>query len=158
MDFSAKQHYADTPAHVFAMFNDPDWWRELLNHAGAKSSTVTVQNNQINVQMDMPTPRKARAFLGETLSLEQITAWQPADDGWDGTFRQSAGGKVPGVADGTITLRPDTDGCVVEYHGEFKVNVPILGRKLEQMAGPYVTRVIDLQEKIGKDWLASHNS
>ena len=42
--------------------------------------------------------------------------------------------------------------------GELKVNVPLLGRKLEQSAAPAVLAGFRTQQVAGDRWLAEHQS
>lgn len=156
MEFTAEHHYDADPAAVHAMFTDPQWWQALVERAGAQSSTVTAHDDTVDVHIELATPAKARPFAGDTLGLDQSFSWTPAEDGWDGSFTQSAVGKLPAASSGSATLRPAQGGTDVSYRGQFTVRIPVMGRKLEAMAAPYVTEIIDLQQKVGNEWLADH--
>jgi hypothetical protein len=158
MEFSASHHYDAEPAAVLAMFNDPTFWQTLVNRAGATSSTVTPIADGVQVHVEVDPPDKARAFVGASLGLDQTFVWQAgADNSWTGDFEQKAAGKLPARSAGTATMKPGvTGGTDVDYRGEFIVSIPVMGRRLEAMAGPYVTRVIDLQQSVGQEWLSSH--
>ncbi|CEH06525.1 DUF2505 domain-containing protein [Propionibacterium freudenreichii] len=156
MEFTAEHHYDAEPAAVYAMFNDPQWWRTLVERAGAESSRITAQDATVDVHIELTTPQKARPFAGDTLGLDQTFIWTPTDGGWDGTFRQGTAGKLPAASAGTATIRAGHGGTDVHYTGEFTVKIPVMGRKLEAMAAPYVTQIIDLQQKVGTEWLSAH--
>ncbi len=50
-------------------------------------------------------------------------------------------------------LAPGGRGTTVRLTGELKVNVPLLGRKLEQSAAPAVLAGFRTQQRAGDRWL-----
>ena len=59
---------------------------------------------------------------------------------------------------GTLHLAPGGRGTTVRLVGELKVNVPLLGRKLEQSAAPAVLAGFRTQQSAGDRWLAEHQT
>ncbi|MDN6624154.1 MAG: DUF2505 domain-containing protein [Acidipropionibacterium jensenii] len=49
-------------------------------------------------------------------------------------------------------------GSVITYTGEFTVSIPLVGRKLESTAGPYITRAFDVQQEAGNDYLSARSA
>ena len=64
--------------------------------------------------------------------------------------------KQPVSLKGKLRLAPGGRGTTVRLVGELKVNVPLLGRKLEQGAAPAVLAGFRTQQAAGDAWLAEH--
>jgi len=54
---------------------------------------------------------------------------------------------------GTARLTAGGSGTRVDYSGDLSVNIPFIGKKLEQSAAPAVLDGIGLQQRVGTDWL-----
>jgi len=55
---------------------------------------------------------------------------------------------------GTAILRAGGKGTTVAYEADLNVNIPFVGKKLEQSAAPAVLSGIALQQRVGDQWLA----
>jgi len=53
-----------------------------------------------------------------------------------------------------LRLTPGGKGSVVDLNGELKVNIPFVGKKMEQGAAPAVLAGFRTQQQVGDRWLA----
>jgi hypothetical protein len=63
---------------------------------------------------------------------------------------------MPADVVGTVTLAPGGRGSVLSYTGELTVRVPVLGPGLAKQAAPALLEALDVQQRVGDEWLASH--
>ncbi|SER69760.1 Protein of unknown function [Propionibacterium cyclohexanicum] len=154
MEISAHHEYGAEPAAVHTMLTNPEWLSAVLDRAGAARSDVRVEANTSHIHAEISAPSQVQRFTGATLAIEQTFVWNEVPDGWDGTV-EATPAKLPAKLAGTATIRPGGAGTIVEYSGQFNVSVPLLGKKLEQLAEPRVMTIIDLQQEVGNEWLAT---
>lgn len=157
MEISSRLDFEADPKTVYQMMTSPEWLDELAGRMDAVSHEVDVAGTTTRVQLVLNAPAEVRSLLGSTLAMNQEVTWSDAaaDDSRDGTMQLEVPGK-PATMGGTARLYPGGRGTVVDYHGEFKVNVPFMGKKIEQQAAPHVKRAIDAQQEAGDEWLESH--
>lgn len=155
MDINTTAQFAATPDRVAAMMTDPEWWVDVYRRIGATTSNITPAANGISLDLALPAPHQVRKLVGETLSAHQDLNWQePAGDGSrKGELVISPKG-MPAKAVGHASLTAGGPGSVVTYTGEFTISIPVVGKKLETVAGPYLTRAFDVQQAAGDDYLA----
>ncbi len=156
MDISIRHHFAADPATVHAMMVDPEWLGEVALRSGATSHGVEVDGTGTVLHLDLPAPSLAAKFVGPTLSMDQHLHWSDAaaDGSRTGTMRVVVQGAPADIA-GEASLRPTGDGTTsVGFEGHITINVPFLGRKLEQQAEPYVLEALNQQQIVGNEWLA----
>lgn len=154
MELSATHCFSATPDRVYAMLCDPRFRAEAARALGARQ----VEPTQNGVRATLPTPPEVRPFLGPAFTLEQRLDWEPAGSS-DGARRGHLTFQVvgmPAAFDGTAEILPTETGSEVRYVGDFKVNVPLMGRKLEQVAAPTIRDSLDRQQATGLWWLANH--
>jgi len=153
--------YEADPDTVFAMFLDRDFVQRKNERTGGRE--VEVETNpddgggSVIVSRKLPAklPSVARQFTGDEISLSQRDQWDPptADGSRKGTVAIEFHG-LPMKATGTYRLGPITDGteCLLEI--ELKASVPLVGRKIEKVAGEFVRKAAGAEERIGREWLA----
>lgn len=154
MEISAHHMYAAEPADVYAMLTNPEWLSAVLDRSGATRNDVRVEGSTSHIRAEIPAPGQIQRFTGPTLAVEQTFAWREVSGGWDGTIEANPA-KLPAKLAGTATIRAGGPGTVVDYTGQFNVSVPLVGRRLENLAEPEVMSVINLQQEVGNDWLAT---
>ncbi len=143
---------------VIAMMRDPDWLREVATRSGTLPSKISVDGDTSSLQVSVPTPTVAKRFAGDQLDVTFRITWSQAD----------SSGKRRGNLDVDTPTVPTTMNCsavmeeatfgerivtTVLYEADFSVNIPFVGAALEKAAAPYIERIIDLQEKIGREYL-----
>lgn len=155
MDINTTAQFAAAPDRVAAMMTDPQWWVDVYRRIGATTSNITPTENGISLDLALPAPHQVQKIVGETLAAHQDLTWEaPAADGSrTGELIINPKG-MPAKAVGHASLVADGPGSVVTYTGEFTISIPVVGKKLEKTAGPYLTRAFDVQQEAGNDYLA----
>lgn len=155
MDITYSARFDATPDRVVAMMSDPKWWEDVYRRAGATTSNPSVNDGVVGLDAAMPAPSQVRKFVGTSLRMHQAMTWGAAssDGSREGELTIVPEG-MPARAEGHAHVRPDGSGTKVDYDGSFTVSIPLVGRKLEQTATPYVTRAFTLQQEAGDEWLA----
>jgi hypothetical protein len=136
------------------MLTDKAFQEEVCQRSHARSHDVSVDGNTVKTSRQLPAPDAARPFTGETLNVVEDVAWADADG--DGGRSAVVTLKVPGQPvsfNGRYQLAAAGAGSVLTLKGELKVNVPLLGKKLEEAAAPALLAGFSTQEKVGADWL-----
>ncbi|HJR37221.1 MAG TPA: DUF2505 domain-containing protein, partial [Nocardioidaceae bacterium] len=60
----------------------------------------------------------------------------------------------PGELNGTVTVVGDGNRTVETIDGDLRVNIPVLGAKLEQLIAELLGEALDVEQEIGRSWLA----
>lgn len=155
MDIDSRAQFAAEPDKVYAMLTDKAFQEKVCEQSHARSYDVTVNGSNVTTSRELPSPDAARPFTGETLTVIEDVTWTEA--GPDGSRTAAVSLKVPGQPvsfSGKYTLAAGGPGSTLAFVGELKVNVPLLGKKLEQAAAPALLAGFSTQEKVGADWLA----
>jgi len=152
-----RHHYDASAAVVRKMLGDPEFWKECLPD---RTETCRVEAIPDGVCMDLTVraPVRFRRFVGAGLSARMTVAWRHEEGSgrWVGpvAFKPD---KVPGTFAGTCTITPDgMSAAAVSYDGDFTVQIPVVGKVIEQQAMPYLSRTLDAQQAQGELWLAKH--
>lgn len=112
----------------------------------ASGTVVEVRQTQLARKI----PPMAQKLIGDRVEIVQRELWTGADTG---TFEMAIPGK-PGQMQGTLALQQDGGGCVQTYAGELKVNVPLVGGKLEALVADLLRKALAAEERVGADWLS----
>lgn len=157
MDISSRLDFAAEPATVYAMMTDHSFLEQLVEQAGATSHSIDIAGPRTRVEMKLPAPEQLRSFAGSGITAVQQVEWAEAaaDGSRTGALEVSTPG-LPVTAHGNARLQPGGRGTIVDYTGEVKVNIPLVGRRVEQQAAPFVKQAIDAQQQVGDEWLATH--
>ncbi|HIT75395.1 MAG TPA: DUF2505 domain-containing protein [Candidatus Avipropionibacterium avicola] len=157
MDITSRAEFAATPEQVFTMLTDQGYLEQVCVASHALSYECSVQGSTTRSRRELPAPEQARKFTGASLTIVEEVAWGDADPQGARTARLTL--SVPGqpmTMTGTASLAPGGAGSVVSVAADLKVNIPLLGKKLEQSAAPAILEGLKIQEDVGKDWLAQH--
>lgn len=100
-------------------------------------------------------PAAARRFVGDAIEISEVHSWSnPARDGSrTGTIAATFPG-VPMTVHGTLSLRPDGYGAVLRVAITAKSPVPLVGSKLEEIAGEQFLRAIRKEQEIAPRWFS----
>ncbi|MEL4357570.1 MULTISPECIES: DUF2505 domain-containing protein [unclassified Luteococcus] len=158
MEITSRLDFEADPKTVYLMMTDKGWLEELVSRSEATSHTIDVAGRTTRIEMSLPAPSEVARFVGSALKLNQTVEWDDAasDDSRTGRLTIQVPG-MPVTMDGTARLYPGGRGTIVDYAGELKVNIPLMGKKIEQQAGPYIKDAIDAQQDAGEDWLAARS-
>lgn len=150
MHVAAGNDFAADPTTVFSMLTDAEFQAEVATRIKALSHSATVTGNRTENVRVVLTPEAAAKLAGRTLEIVEVVDWQEAaaDGSRTGALNVSITGK-PLTWLGTVTLAPGGRGAILTYEGEFKVNIPIVGKMLEGQAAEALEAIIRVQQRIG---------
>ncbi len=157
MHLTSQLDFAAPPAAVAAMLTDRDFLERVCAASDAIEHSVQVDGDRTTLSRTLRAPSAAAKFTGDTITIVEETTWGPA--GADGSRHGELNLRVPGLPvemTGTAALRPGGKGTTIAYDADLKVNIPFVGKKLEQSASPAVLEGIAVQQRVGDDWLAGH--
>jgi len=153
MNIDTRAEFAADPDKVFAMLTDKAFQEQVCEQSYASDYEVNVDGNTVKTRRSLPSPDAARPFVGATLTVVENVTWA---DAATGNRTAAVTLSVPGQPvsfNGKYELTAGGPGSTLSFTGELKVNVPLLGKKLEQAAAPAVLAGFTTQEKVGADWL-----
>jgi Protein of unknown function (DUF2505) len=154
------EHAAD-PARVYAMLVDTDYQHERCRRSGSTEHEVTLEETPsglvVVTRRRMPTddlPDPFAGFVGAHVDVVETTQWGGADD--DGARQAAYTLDVDGTPVdlvGGVHLAPGGVGTVHTVDGELRAHVPLLGSRIEDAVAPVVTRALELEQELGREWL-----
>jgi hypothetical protein len=108
---------------------------------------VTVEIDQIQAARGIPT--FAKRFVGDEIHVVQTEDWTaPAK----GNIHLAIPGK-PGEMSGTAMLTEDPDGTTETVNLSVKVNIPLVGGKIEGLLADLLSKALRAEHKVGVEWL-----
>lgn len=157
MRFEHTLRYDAAPERVFAMLGEAVFRERVCEaqHATECTATVDGADGTMSVVVDQKRPSEgipsfARKFVGDTIHIRQREEWSsPTDADLDVTIPGR-----PGHLKGTITLRADGGGTVETVSGELKVNLPLVGGKIEVLVAELLEHALQAEQRVGTAWLA----
>jgi len=157
MKFRQEMTYDAPPAAVRAMVGDPAFREEVCEEQGSLRHDVTIdadaEQMTVRIELVQPTqgvPSVAKKFVGDETDVVQEETWH---DATSADLEVTIPGK-PGSLVGGIRLEADGDGTRQVVEGDLKVNIPLVGGKLEKIIAELLTSAIRAEERTGKRWLA----
>lgn len=155
MRISATNDFAADADEVHAMFTDEDFLNRVCTATGALSHTARSDGTITFTERVLPTPSLVEKFAGPTLTLTETLTWAPrqADGTREGRLDLTVAG-LPVTLTAQVKLAPGGRGATVVYAGNLVVDIPWLGRKLEEAAAPVLTEALNTQQRAGEDYLA----
>lgn len=154
MDIEARAEYPADPSSVFALLTNRDFLEQVCQQTHAREQQISVDGGAVMINRTLPAPDQARPFTGETLTVIEEVSWSEAAA--DGSRTGSVSMTVPGqpvTFRGTYQLADMGGRTSMTLSGNLTVNVPLMGKKLEQAAEPAVLQAFRAQEELGADWL-----
>ena len=157
--FHALMRFDLSADDVFAAQRDPHyvvWKHEHMAAFEVSASTEEVGDHVVvssSRRLPAEIPSMAKRFVGESILVEEVHDWAPT--GSDGVRHgrvTASFGPAPMSVDGTLQLRPDADGAVLEVVIHSRANVPLVGGKLESLVGDQFMRALRIEEQIAPRW------
>jgi hypothetical protein len=148
-----------TIQQVHAMLADPDFRRAVCDAQGVLRNTVTVDDDNDGpgmtvvvdqVQAAHGIPSFAKKFVGEDINVVQTEDWTSAEKG---NIHVAIPGK-PGEMNGTALIVEDPDGATETVNLSIKVNIPLVGGKIEGLIADLLTKALRAEHRTGVSWLA----
>ena len=157
MQITAAADFAADPHTVYTMLTTKEYLEKLVAAADPISSEVSVDGTTTSTTRVLPAPPDAARFTGPELTVVEKLEWSDAAADGARTAQVSLTvPKQPVSMKGTVSLAPGGSGTQVTLNGDLKVNVPLLGRKLEASSAPAVLAGFNDHQKVGDEWLADH--
>ena len=147
----------DAPmAEVAEMLADTSFREEVCEFQGVKRAMVSIDSddNGMEVTIDQVQaahgiPSFARKFVGDEINIVQQEYWSSATDG---EITVTIPGK-PGEMKGTARLA-EAGGVTTETVDlTVKVNIPLVGGKLEGLISDLLLKALKAENKVGRDYL-----
>jgi hypothetical protein len=142
---------------VHEMLADPDFRRAVCDFQGVLRHTVTVERDDRGmtvvvdqVQAARHVPSFAKKFVGDEINIVQSEDWTSPEKG---NIHVTIPGK-PGEITGTALVTQDPDGTTETVNMSVKVNIPLVGGKIEGLIADLLTKALRAEHKVGVDWLA----
>ena len=151
------QYPGYSPEQVYAMLSTPAFREAVCEYQGYPRRTVTITPNgegmAVRVDQHRPAsevPSFARKLVGDEINILQEEEWTSHTDM---NLEVSIPGK-PGTMIGTVVLRGHDGGTTETVDVQVKVNIPLVGGKLETFIGDMLLRALKAENKVGLRWLA----
>ena len=142
---------------VAAMLADPAFREEVCDFQRviSKKVTVTPRGDGTDVVIDMVQPARgipgfAQKFVGDTINIVQSESWSSPTQG---DITVTIPGK-PGEMSGTAVLVESGSGTVETVELTVKVNIPLVGGKLEALIAGLLEKALVAENTVGRDWLS----
>ena len=159
MEVKDVHHYPQGVAAVFKFFSDPDTIKAKYEGIGARhieilesaeSGGIHTTKTQREVPSDVP--GILQRFLGAWNKVIQTEQWELQEGGVRTCEMDIDVAGVPVTATGTMTLRPEGDGCVNEVRIKVTCGIPLIGGKLADFVGGDTKKNMDLEY----DYISKH--
>lgn len=154
MEIHARNDFAASPDQVFAMFTDRVFLTAVCLASRPQAHEVSVEGALTRTRRVMPSPSAVAKLAGPTLTIIDEIQWEPStSDVHTGAARITVEGLPAGLV-GTVQLSPGGKGTILDYRGDLTVNVPLIGPGLAKQAAPLLLEALDLQQRVGDEYLA----
>jgi hypothetical protein len=142
---------------VHEMLATPTFREQVCDRQGVLRHTVQVKRNGKGmtvvidqIQAAHGIPGFARKFVGDEINIVQSEDWTAPEKG---NIHVSIPGK-PGEMSGTALLTEDPDGTTETVNLTVKVNIPLVGGKIEALIADLLSKALRAEHKVGVEWLA----
>jgi len=146
-----------TVDRVFSMLADREFREAVCDYQRVLRHDVTVdrvgETASVTIDQDHGTgrlPGFAKKIVGDRINIVQSEVWT---GGAHGNITVTVPGK-PGEMTGTATLTGDDGGVTEKVDMTVKVNLPLIGGKVEGLIADMLTKALRAEHHVGKDWLA----
>jgi hypothetical protein len=155
MEIHATNDFAASTDTVFAMLTDRVFLRAVCLATDPIGHDVSTDGLHTSTRRVMPTPSVVKRLAGPTMTIVDDITWDaaPVDGVRHGATLVTVEG-MPAEVVGAVTLAPGGRGAVLSYTGELTVRVPVLGQGLARQAAPALLEALDVQQRVGDEWLA----
>ncbi len=148
----------DAPVEaVTAMLADPAFREEVCRAQGCVRYDVSVdvegETKKVRIDQWQPTagmPSFAKKIVGEETNIVQDEAWSSPTHG---DIEVRIPGK-PGDMSGTASIAASGGGTVETVTLTVKVNIPLVGGKLEGLIADLLLKALKAENRVGRDYLS----
>jgi hypothetical protein len=142
---------------VHEMLADEAFREKVCQQIGVLRQTVEITNDDHGmsvvldqVQAARGLPGFARKFVGDEINVVQKEDWTSPEKG---NITVTIPGK-PGEMTGTALLTQDPDGTTETVNLSVKVNIPMVGGKIEGFVADMLRKALQAEHSVGVEWLA----
>ena len=143
---------------VGEMLMEPAFREQVCDAQGAIRKTVTIEQFGGGmkvvvdaVQLAQGIPGFAKKFVGDEIQLVQTEQWSDIESG---RVEVVIPGK-PGQMTGTVTLRESGGVTTETVQMEIKVNIPLVGGKIESLIADLLRKALNAENRVGRQYLQS---
>ena len=156
--FSEELRYdGATLDQVHEMLADPAFREKVCDYQRVLRHTVQIEKEgkRMTVSIDQVQaaqgiPGFARKFVGDEIRIVQTEDWTtPAK----GNLHLTLPGKPAEMA-GTAMLTGDPEGTTETVNLSVRVNIPLVGGRIEGLVSDLLGKALHAEHKVGIDWLA----
>ncbi|MDX6323725.1 MAG: hypothetical protein QOK15_79 [Nocardioidaceae bacterium] len=157
MRFEHRNSYAASAEEVRAMLLDPEFRERVCaaQHALEHHVDISGSGDRMTVQVRQTQSMKGAPAVAVKLTGDRVAILQR--ETWSGPrnadFAMEIPGK-PGQLRAALALQDTSAGCDELVVGEVKVQVPLVGGKLEGLIGDILARALRREGEVGAVWLA----
>ncbi len=148
-------HYDATPDQVAAMILDPAYREHLCERQESTSHRVAVSGSGTDGRVVVDQSQQVRGvpsvvtrIVGSEISIHTEEEW--SDTGADVTMTIPG---HPGRIVGTTRLLPDGHGTRQVIDWQVKVDIPLVGRKVESVIADVLGKALEVEQQVGRAWL-----
>jgi len=146
-----------TPEQVYAMLATPEFRERVCEYQRYPKRFVTITPNGtgMTVKVDQyrpadEVPSFAKKLVGDEINIVQDEVWTSPTSA---SLEVTIPGK-PGEMKGSIAIAPSPTGTVETVKVEVKVNIPLIGGKIESFIAEILVRALRAETKVGRQWLS----
>jgi hypothetical protein len=146
-----------TVDQVFAMLANREFREAVCEYQRVLRHAVTVdqvgETASVTIDQDHGTDRLpgfAKKVVGDRINIVQSEVWT---GGAHGNITVTVPGK-PGEMTGTATLVGENGGVTEKVDMAVKVNLPLIGGKVEGLIADMLLKALRAEHHVGRDWLA----
>jgi hypothetical protein len=156
MKIRHELRYDATPVEVYEMRADPAFRAQVCEAMDTVRHDVTIEgvDDQVTVCVDMVQHTKgmpgfAKKIVGDETQVIQTERWTTPETGH---IEVEIPGK-PGHIRGTLSITADGAGSVYSFDGEARINIPLIGGKLEGLIEKLFVEGMDTEQRVAAEWL-----
>jgi len=114
-----------------------------------ETASVTIDHDHSSGRL----PGFAKKIVGDRINIVQSEVWT---GGAHGNITVTVPGK-PGEMTGTATLVDDNGGVTEKVDMTVKVNLPLIGGKVEGLIADMLRKALRAEHHVGQEWLAERS-
>lgn len=142
------------PDTVFGLLTNRDFLTEVAHEAGASDVAIRVDGLSTTSERSLAVPESTQKFTGPSLRIVEERIWSAPRP--DGSRTATLNLTVPGqpmTMPGTVTISRQGDTTRIDVRGTLKVNIPLVGKKIEKIAAPAIEDGVRAEERVALRWL-----
>jgi len=156
---------AEYPASVEAVhraFGDQRYWLARLAGSGADVATLDHLNVDPGGSVDVSTtqalsleqlPALITQFHRGALEMVRTELWSPLRDGRAVARVRGRVRAAPASLSGDAVLSPTGTGCRLSCVAKVRVDIPLIGGKLESIIGAKLAELMSIEQRFTSTWL-----